>query len=127
MLRLNLGLACLQFRKYRGKPCAVVCPNARSLVQPRAVRRPLVQFVSKSLGKPRAVVPVWAMKVPLPSMQSCGTDARPNARSLVLIPPRAVVNPVARPAAQFLYLLRAALRLMLTKAKFLQRLWRAHG
>ena len=27
-----------------------------------------VQFVSKSLGQPRAVVPVWTTKVPLPPM-----------------------------------------------------------
>ena len=54
-------------------------------------------------------------------MQSCGTGARPNNRSLVLIPPRAVVNPVARPTTQFLYLLRAALCSMLMRAKFLQR------
>ena len=60
-------------------------------------------------------------------MQSCGTDARPNARSLVLIPPCAVFNPVARPATQFLYLIRAALRPVLMKAKFLQQLWRTHG
>ena len=101
--------------------CDLVYNEVKSLTRYRS------SVICKSLGKPRAVVPVWVMKVPLPSMQPCGTYARPNARSLVLILPRAVVNSVARPASQFLYLLRAALSPILTKAKFHQRRWRAHG